>query len=226
MPAGPGGPVHRPPAEHASARPVPGAGKRGLRRPEGPRRAGGRAGPRAEPEAEMAGAPRSPHGGSWGRARVEERLRGERSCCANSGSQPERKAEPQPGPACAVPPPFAGSVAGVKSARVISGELPGRAGLGALASLFSQMRPHNSSERHRACLKGYLVACKTTPLRQASLCQPHVRPLLAIWSNSGVTSGRFSFVQGALQQMRFLVLGNFAVNMSARKTAVFQVVES
>lgn len=41
MPAGAGGSLHPPPAGHASARPVPGAGKRGLRRPEGPRRAGG-----------------------------------------------------------------------------------------------------------------------------------------------------------------------------------------
>lgn len=123
-------------------------------------------------------------------------------------------------------PPSAGSVVGVRSARMISGELPGRAGLGALASLFSQMLPLNSSERHRVCLKEDLVACKTTPLRQASLCQPQGRPFLAIWSNSGLTSGWFSFAQGALHQMCFLVLGNCAVNISARKTDVFQAMES
>lgn len=83
--------------------PSPGSGKEGAAPPRGPEESG-RAGTGAEPAAEMAGAPRSPHGGSWGRARVEERLRGERSCCANSGSQPEGRAEPQPGPACVVPP--------------------------------------------------------------------------------------------------------------------------
>lgn len=187
MPAGAGGSLHPPPAGHASARPVPGAGKRGPRRPEGPRRAGGqvlvlslrqkwRERPAAPTEGRGAGR-------GWRSGCVESeaaRKRGEPA--SRQGRTPAR-------PSLRGSPPFAGSVAGVKSARRIAGELPGRAGLGALASLVSQRLPPNSSERHRACPKGDLVACKPTPLRQASLCQPRVRPFLAIWSNSGLTSG-------------------------------------
>ena len=84
-------------------------------------------------------------------------------------------------------PLFAGGVVDVKSARMILGQLPGQAGFRALDSLLSQILPFNISERHCICLKGYLIACKTMPLRKASLCQPQMRPFLAVWSNSGLT---------------------------------------
>lgn len=84
------------------------------------------------------------------------------------------------------------------------------------------MLPFNSSKRCFICLKGNLTARKTTLLMQS---QPLPAPKEAIPGYSvklgfGVVSS-ILLRAGSFTPNAFLVLGNLAVDISVRKTAVF-----